>query len=90
MYIDFMLDVFAENSEKTAIIWHEKETSYSELSKLYKKQFGILTEESVRNKVVSLEADFSPLSVATLLVLIELGCIIVPLTKSVDNKKNSV
>lgn len=87
MYIDFMLDVFAENSEKTAIIWHEKETSYSELSKLYKKQFGILTEESVRNKVVSLEADFSPLSVATLLVLIELGCIIVPLTKSVDNKK---
>ena len=82
-----MLDVFAENSEKTAIIWHEKETSYSELSKLYKKQFGILTEESVRNKVVSLEADFSPLSVATLLVLIELGCIIVPLTKSVDNKK---
>lgn len=87
MYIDFMLDVFAKNSEKTAIIWHEKETSYSELSKLYKKQFGILTEESVRNKVVSLEADFSPLSVATLLVLIELGCIIVPLTKSVDNKK---
>ena len=87
MYIDFMLDVFAENSEKTAIIWHEKETSYSELSKLYKKQFGILTEESVRNKVVSLEADFSPLSVATLLVLIELGCIIVPLTKFVDNKK---
>lgn len=87
MYIDFMLDVFAENSEKTAIIWHEKETSYSELSKLYKKQFGILTEESVRNKVVSLEADFSPLSVATLLVLIELGCIIVPLTKSVDSKK---
>ena len=87
MYIDFMLDVFAENSENTAIIWHEKETSYSELSKLYIKQFGILTEESVRNKVVSLEADFSPLSVATLLVLIELGCIIVPLTKSVDNKK---
>ena len=37
--------------------------------------------------VVSLEADFSPYSIALMLCLIDLNCIIVPLTESVAHKK---
>src|SRR5207249_10369628 len=37
--------------------------------------------------VVSLEADFSPTSIALLLALVEHGAIIVPLTPSVEAKK---
>ena len=87
MYIDFMLDVFSKNGGQTAIIWHDTETKYDELLILYQNQLAWLKDKNVEGKVVSLEADFSPLSVVTLLGLIELGCIVVPLTKSVESKK---
>ena len=87
MYIDFMLDTFKNNENSPAIIWHDKEVKYGELLCLYHDVNRQLTEKNLANKVVSLEADFSPLSVATLLNMIELGCIIVPLTKSVEGKK---
>lgn len=87
MYIDFMLDVFNNNKGKSAIIWRDQEFKYDDLIKLYNKQMDILHSSGIAGKVVSLEADFSPVSVATLLVMIELGCVIVPLTKSVESKK---
>ena len=77
MYIDFMLDVFSKNGGQTAIIWHDTETKYDELLILYQNQLAWLKDKNVEGKVVSLEADFSPLSVVTLLGLIELGCIVV-------------
>ena len=87
MYIDFMLDVFRKNESRSAIIWRGQEVKYADLLSLYDKQKSILEKSDVAGKIVSLEADFSPVSAATLLVLIELGCILVPLTKSVENKK---
>lgn len=87
MYIDFMLEVFLNHSDEPAIIWHDTTTKYGSLLDLYNKQLAFLKNKNISNKIVSLEADFSPVSVSTMLVLIELGCIIVPLTKSVNSKK---
>ena len=82
-----MLETFNVNKSEPAIIWHDKEVKYEELLRLYDKVKEVLSEKKIQNKVVALEADFSPISVAALLCLIELGCIIVPLTKSVEGKK---
>jgi acyl-coenzyme A synthetase/AMP-(fatty) acid ligase len=87
MYIDFMLEAFNNNKNSSAIIWHDKDIKYNELLSLYNKISSQLKGYHLNNKVVALEADFSPVSVAALLCLIELGCIIVPLTKSVEGKK---
>ena len=87
MYIDFMLDMFKDSKEKVAIVWNDNEITYSTLLDKVQEQAELLDKANIKNNVVSLEADFSPYSVATLLVLIEKNCIIVPLTKSVENKK---
>lgn len=89
MYIDYLLDVFENNSSKEAIIWNGKIVKYNNLLELYRQNFYDLKGKNLSNKVVALEADFSPSSVAILLCLIELGCVIVPLTKSVSHKKES-
>lgn len=89
MYIDYLLDVFESNRHKEAIIWNEKIVKYESLLELYRDNFLMLKDKGLSNKVVALEADFSPSSVAVLLCLIELGAIIVPLTKSVMHKKES-
>ena len=48
----------------------------------------ILKEKIQSPKVLSLEADFSPQAVSIMLCLIDLNCIIVPLTESVAHKKD--
>lgn len=89
MFIDFMLEVFEKHRSNIAIIWRSKEFTYGELHDLYRKNYDGLSKLDINNSIVSLEADFSPASVACLLVLIELGCIVVPLTNSVESKKSS-
>ena len=88
MFIDFMIKVFEENKTKDAIIWKDKVYSYQWLlDRLNYWQEKVESEGIRMGTVTLLEADFSPNSVALFLALVERGCILVPLTSSVEAKK---
>lgn len=87
MHIDFLLDIFSAHKAEDAMIWNDTFYSYGQLYDSVRRHLQDLNQHMERGMVVSLEADFSPRSVALLLALIEYGCIVVPLTDSVANKK---
>lgn len=89
MFIDFLLDVFRDNADTEAIVWRGRAATYRDLLGEVERWTKWLDDKGVaRGTVVSLEADFSPRSIALMLCLIERGCTVVPLTASVENKKN--
>jgi len=86
--IEFLLNLFNENKNDDAIIWRDQPYSYGWLaSRVAEWQRALSEQNVVAGSVVILEADFSPNAVALFLALIEHGCILVPLTKSVESKK---
>ncbi len=88
MYVDFLLERFASHPTHDAIVWRNEIFSYGWMAEAVERWMRFLDEQGVaRGAVVSLEADFSPNAVALLLALIERGCIVVPLTPSVEAKK---
>jgi len=88
MHVDFLLDVFRRNSVKDAVVWLDQASSYAWLVDAVGRWTEFLRDRAVApGTVVSLEADFSPTSIALLLALVEHGAIIVPLTPSVEAKK---
>jgi long-chain acyl-CoA synthetase len=88
MYIDFLFDGFGHNRDKDAVVWQDQIYSYEWILHAVQSWRERLKEEAVPpGAVVSLEADFSPNAIAGMLVLVESGCIIVPLTASVEAKK---
>jgi len=88
VFIDFMLRVFKEYSDKDAIVWNDKVYRYNWLLERLNAWQEIIKSENIREGTVAiLEADFSPNSVALFLLLIEHGCILVPLTSVVEAKK---
>jgi|TARA_B100000959_G_C14965441_1_gene617525 acyl-CoA synthetase (AMP-forming)/AMP-acid ligase II len=89
MHADFLLDVFSKNREKEAIVWRDKSFDYQWLlDHVHFWEKEIQKENIVSGTVVILEADFSPAALALLLVLINMGCIVVPLTSSVESQKS--
>ena len=88
MFIDFLLNVFNESPENDAIIWRDESFSYAWLLERLDLWASELQERSIdRGDVVSIEGDFSPNAVALLLALIQKGCVLVPLTSSVEMHK---
>lgn len=87
MHIDFFLERFRANSENEAMIWHDKVYTYHDILSYIEQDRTKLKEYISSPLVVSIEADFSPHAAALLLTLIDLGCVIVPLTESVVNKE---
>lgn len=88
MFIDFLRSVFREYENEDAVVWQDRTVPYGWLSEEIERQLEWLSDEDVESgSVVSLEADFSPRAVATLLALIERGTVVVPLSSSVDVKK---
>lgn len=88
MIIGFLLDVFAHNAERDAIVWRDRVFNYGWMKTAVEGWLERLESEKLeRGTVVSLEADFSPNAVALMLALIERGCVIVPLTSTVEAKK---
>jgi len=86
--IDFLLQVFRENSARDAIVWRDKVYDYGWLERRVAHWRQALEAERIhRGAVAILEADFSPDSVALFLALTEHACILVPLTSSVEAKK---
>ncbi len=89
MFIDFLTQVFRENREQDAIIWRDMAYSYRTiLEGMDGWRCYLDTNHVSAGSVVSIDADFSPNSVALILAMIERGCIIVPLTNSVAAKKD--
>jgi long-chain acyl-CoA synthetase len=89
MSIDFLMKVFEKNSNKEAIIWKDQIFDYSwliERIEYWKDQ--IQQKKIPQGTVVIIEADFSPNAVALFLALANHSCILVPLTSSVENKKD--
>ena len=88
MHANFLLERFQQSAAAEAIIWRDRPVSYAELLELYQTSARQLQVHGVApGTVVSLEADFSPASVAMFLALIQCNCIVVPLTSSVQAKK---
>jgi long-chain acyl-CoA synthetase len=86
--VDFLVELFRKHSSREAIIWNGEPYSYEWLLDRLYYWGGVLTVEKVEPGTVAiLEADFSPNSVALLLALIDANCIVVPLTKSIEDKK---
>ena len=88
MYIDFLLNVFKENSEQDAIIWRDKAYTYERVLQLIAEREVALGSWKIgAGTVVAVEGDFSPNTIALMLSLIEKSCIIVPLNNSVLKNK---
>ena len=88
MHIDFLLDAFRADVVKDAVVWQDEPFSYAWLLVAVGRWADFLRNRALApGTVVSLEADFSPTSIALLLALVEHGAIIVPLTPSVEAKK---
>jgi acyl-coenzyme A synthetase/AMP-(fatty) acid ligase len=84
----FLLEVFRNKSGEPAIIWREQSYSYSWILDRVHYWKSVLAREEIKpGCAVIFEAEFSPNSVAALVALIDAFCIIVPLTKSVRDKK---
>ena len=89
IYINHFLSIFKKNEKKDCIIWKSKKISYGWLLEKYKYWCNYLDKKNVSGgKVVTIQADFSPNSISLLLALIARGNIIVPLTRSVESKKD--
>ncbi len=86
MSVDFLLEIFDRQRDRDAIVWRDEICSYGRLLELVERLRDEI--DVAEHTAVSLEADFSPTSVAAMLVLIERRCTIVPLTSSVDAKKS--
>lgn len=88
MVVDFLLQVWKDNHDREAIIWHDEAYTYAWLLDRFRHWKRTLENERIaRQSVVVLEADFSPNAVALFFALLEHGCILVPLTDAVKAKK---
>ena len=87
MHIDYFLQIFKENSSKDAIVWNNETYKYDWLIEKYYFWEEEIEDNLIKSgTVVVIEADFSPNSIALLLLLIEKNTIIVPITDSVKSR----
>lgn len=88
MHLDFLRQVFAERREGDALVWDGRTFSYGWLlNAIDHAAIGLDAGGVQDGAVVSIEADFSPHAIATMLALIERSCVVVPLTDSVAEQK---
>ena len=88
MFVDFLFEVFRQNAESEAVIWHDQSFAYGKLLERTDHWRSYLRENRIATgTVTAIEADFSPNAIALMLALIEGGCTVVPLTSSVASKK---
>ncbi len=85
MFIDFLTTGFARNRNADAIVWKDRVYTYGWLLDQMQVWRERVAQEHVQAGTVTiLEANFSPNAVALFLVLLETGCILVPLTASIE------
>jgi long-chain acyl-CoA synthetase len=85
----FLFDVFQKNQSSAAIIWRGHSYRFGWiLDRVNDWKIELEKNRIAPGSVVIFEGEFSPNAVAMLLALIDASCIIVPLTKSVRDKKD--
>ena len=88
MFVDFLRERFRANPDRDALVWRDRAYSYAWLAEAVESARATLSEQKISSgTVISLEADFSPASVAMLLALIDHAAVLVPLTDSVEAQK---
>lgn len=88
MYLDFLYERFLENPEKDAVISSSGTITYGELHERCSQATHWLKDHNIESgSIVAVRADFSPLSIAMFLALIEHGCIVVPISYAVKNRE---
>jgi acyl-coenzyme A synthetase/AMP-(fatty) acid ligase len=88
MHVDFLLELFRASGTREALIWRDEPFSYDWLADTVRRCEADLAAGGVApGTVVSLESDFSPMAVALLLALAGRSCVAVPLTPSVEVRK---
>lgn len=88
MFIDFMLDRFDQSGDAEAVILGERRASYAQLAGDVRGWIERLEAARIpRGAVVSIEADFSPESIALFLALVDRACVVVPLSETLGEKK---
>ena len=86
MNIDFILEKMLVNKNDTAIVTNGCEYTFGDILQKYEGSKNILSQNSIeKGSIVSVIAEFSPLSIALFLALIENDSIIVPISKSVKS-----
>lgn len=91
MSIDFLLEVFREHPGADAMVWRDRVYSYGWLLGAidgWRRVFG--GRRIGPGRVVSVEGDFTPNSVAALLALVDSGAIVVPMTSAYDVRKEAL
>jgi long-chain acyl-CoA synthetase len=86
MHADFLFERFRAAEDRDAVAWRGKAYSYGWLLERCRR-WAVELEGLPPGAVVSLEADFSPNSVALFLALIAKEAILVPITSSVSHKR---
>jgi len=80
-HLDFLKQGFLESPNQTAVVFREQSITYGELFDKIKEVDNLIQEAGIRGgDIVVLYGDYSPLSVATLLALTDIGTILVPIT----------
>ncbi len=88
--IGFLRQAFRDHCDDDAIIWNDATYSYGFLLDRLDQWRQRLSADGVEpGSVASIEADFSPDSVALFLALLEHRCILVPLTSAVETQKTA-
>jgi len=86
--LEWLFERFHEAADNEAMIWRDQSFQYGWLlEKIDKWKNELVKEDITSGTVVALEGDYSPQVVALLLALIDQGCIIVPLTTTVESRK---
>lgn len=85
MGIEWLLGTMARWSGERAVIWKDQEYTYGSILNSVAGWREELRERKVQpGRVVSIEGDYSPETIALLLALIDLNAIVVPLTSAAE------
>jgi acyl-coenzyme A synthetase/AMP-(fatty) acid ligase len=80
--IDFLLERFAEDPRREAVVWRNRVFDYGWLlHRIGYWHSQVEARVSGRQRVVILEGDYSPNALAVMLALVQHGSIVVPLTE---------
>lgn len=86
--LEWLFERFEEAKEAEALIWRDEPFSYGWLlDEIHTWQAELDRQAIGAGTVAALEGDYSPRVAALLLALIDRGCIIVPLTTTVEAQK---
>jgi long-chain acyl-CoA synthetase len=88
MSLDWLFERFKPAGEKEAVIFHDQPYSYGWLLQQVQEWQAVLDRNLILSgNVIALEGDYSPRVIALLLALVDRGCIVVPLTSTVEERK---